>query len=302
MNTGETLRFIRTKKNLTQKEILPDHIDPSAYSRVEAQKRPIRINDLQEILANLSITPEEFFSLSALDQEQQQFRHLFYYCGNHLENKAKKIKLLSYYFELDKKKAKDLRETSNYIAIKNYFSPHWKEIEAISTKEANSIFNQLNQKRFYFQYDYILLSNLVTYFSPTQSDLLISKAYPIELEDDRDYITKKFAYNTLLNLISIRLHEEDHEKAKKYIKIAQRQDKNATNYSFRMNLKYLENLTNYLISGETVYMKQVYNFIENIEDIGDFSYAESVKEEVKKLTYNKGKNKDYNIALIKDTY
>lgn len=50
-------------------------------------------------------------------------------------------------------------------------------------------------------------------------------------------------------------------------------------------------------------MKQVYNFIENIEDIGDLSYAQSVKEEVKRLTYSNGKNdnNEYIIALIKDT-
>lgn len=304
MNTGETLKFIRTKKNLTQKEILPDHIDPSAYSRVEAQKRPIRINDLQEILDKLSITPEEFFSLSSLDEEQQQFRHLFHYCGNHLDNKSKKKKLLDYFFKLENTKTKDLRELSNYIATKNFFHQHWQEVSAIDTTEVNYIFNLLNQKQFYFQYDYILLSNLITYFSTQQSDILINKAYPIEFEESRDYLTKKFAYNTLLNLVSIRLHESDYEKAQKYIKIAQKQDKTASNYSFRMNLKYLENLTNYLIKGETRYMKQVYNFIENIEDIGDLSYAQSVKEEVKRLTYSNGKNdnNEYIIALIKDTY
>ncbi|EOL45760.1 helix-turn-helix domain-containing protein [Enterococcus caccae] len=304
MNTGETLKFIRTKKNLTQKEILPDYIDPSAYSRVESQKRPIRINDLQEILDRLSITPDEFFSLSSLDHEQQQFRNLFYYCGNHIDNKTKKKKLLDYYFDLENNKGKSLRQISNYIAIKNFFHQHWDEVNTISTEEVKSLFNELNQRKFYFQYDYVLLSNLITYFSVQQSDILISKAYPIELEEDRDYITKKFAYNTLLNLISIRLHENDYTRALKYIKIAQKQDKSASNYSFRMNLKYLENLTNYLIKGETKYMKQVYNFIENIEDIGDLTYAQSVKEEVKKLTYNNGRdsNNEYIIALIKDTY
>lgn len=85
----------------------------------------------------------------------------------------------------------------------------------------------------------------------------MNKAYPIELEEFRDSTTKKFAYNVLLNLISIHLHNSDYERAYKYIELAKKQDKGATNYSFRMNLKYRENLTNYLTKGETKYMKQV---------------------------------------------
>ena len=302
MNTGETLQFIRKKKNLTQKEILPDHIDTSTYSRIEAQKRPIRINDLQEILNTMSVAPEEFFSLGSLDNEQQQFRHLFYYCGAHLENKAKKAKLLDYYSKLKNCQNMNLRQLSNYIAIKNFFSAHWSEVEQITQTDTTHVFNLLIEKNFYFQYDYLLLSNLITHFNLKQSELLMNKAYPIELEELRDSTTKKFAYNVLLNLISICLHNSDYDRAYKYIELAKKQDKGATNYSFRMNLKYLENLTDYLTKGETKYMKQVYNFIENIEDIGDFSYAESVKKEVKNLTYNVDKNKDYTIALIKDTY
>lgn len=302
MNTGETLQFIRKKKNLTQKEILPDHIDTSTYSRIEAQKRPIRINDLQEILNALAVTPEEFFSLGNLDEEQQQFRQLFYYCGAHLENKAKKAKLLDYYSKLKLDSNLNLKQLSNYIAVKNFFSPHWSEVDKINQTDIDFVFNLLIEKNFFFQYDYLLLSNLITHFSAKQSDLLMSKAYPIKLEESRDTTTKKFAYNVLLNLISIRLHDSDYERAYKYIKLAQKQDKGATNYSFRMNLKYLENLTNYITKGEAKYMKQVYNFLENIEDIGDYEYAESVKEEIKNLTYNKDRNKDYTIALIKETY
>ncbi|MTD40107.1 helix-turn-helix domain-containing protein [Erwinia sp. CPCC 100877] len=302
MNTGETLKFIRKKRNLTQKEILPTHIDPSTYSRIEAQKRPIRINDLQEILNGLSVTSEEFFSLNELDMEQQQFKQLFYYCGRHLDNQSKKNKLLNYYNELKHTNSKNLKQLSNYIAIKNYFSQHWNEVEKLTAKETNYTFNLLVEKLFYFQYDYILLSNLITHFNAKQSDLLIDKAFPIELEEYRDSTTKKFAYNALLNLISIRLHERNYEKTFKYIKLAKQQDKTASNYSFRMNLKYLENLTNYLTKGETKYMKQIYNFIEIIEDIGDFDFAELVKEEVKNLTYNTNKDRNYRIALIKDTY
>lgn len=79
----------------------------------------------------------------------------------------------------------------------------------------------------------------------------MNKASPIELEEFRDSTTKKFAYNVLLNLISIHLHNSDYERAYKYIELAKKQDKEATNYSFRMNLKYLENLTNYLTKVET---------------------------------------------------
>ncbi|GGC74525.1 helix-turn-helix domain-containing protein [Enterococcus wangshanyuanii] len=185
MNLGDTLKFFRTKKHITQKELLPTHIDPSSYSRIEGNRRPIRLNDLQSIIRNLEIHPDEFFSYVSIDEEQDLFRSIYYYCSTHLTNQKYKKKLLEYYYSLENNTHKDLRELSNYISIKSLFHPHWAEVDGMSSEEVNYVYNLLLNKSYYFQYDYILINNLVPFFNSKQTDILFMKAFPIKDEASR---------------------------------------------------------------------------------------------------------------------
>lgn len=285
MNIGETLRFFRKKLHLTQKEMLDNHLDPSSYSRIEHGKQIIRIDTLAEVLKKLSLSPEEFFARISLDEDQKKFKALFYYCAEHLDNQSMKQKLVDYYLKLAKFQH-NLKELSNYIVIKVYFSQFWSEIDPITDKEIQEIVKYLLKKDYYQQFDYLIISNTIRFFSTKQQDLVLSRAIPISDEDLRDSTTLNFAYNMLTNVISSRIHERDYEGAAKYLSIAKKQDKKGKNYNFRMNLQYLNNLLEYLVTGEYHYMEYLYDFIKLIENIGDLQQAETLKKEVTYLTHS----------------
>ncbi|ALS37858.1 transcriptional regulator with XRE-family HTH domain [Enterococcus rotai] len=304
MNIIETLRFFRLKLKLTQKEMMSDYTDPSTYSKIESGKRSLKVNELEEILNQTSINVDEFFSFTTFDKQQQDFRETFYYCGAHLENKSTKQKLLNYYFGVKDKEKKSLRELSNYIAIKNFFNAHWDEVDPVTLEEIKEIFEDLLNKTFYIQYDYIITANLIRFFSAKQADLLLARMFPIKYEDQRDFTTKKFAHNILINLISMRLYAKDYESAERYIRLAKKQDKQNENYSFKLNLQYLTNLLNYILEGEPVYMERVYDFIHLLENTGDTLQAEQVKTEVKMLTHERDSEKmlkSYAVGLLKES-
>ncbi|MGX7245263.1 helix-turn-helix domain-containing protein [Enterococcus quebecensis] len=304
MNIIDTLRFFRLKLKLTQKEMMPEYIDPSTYSKIESERRALKINELEEILSHISVNSEEFFRFATFDKEQQDFRKYFYYCANHLENKSTKQKLLSYYFSLKNKEEKTLRELSNYIAIKNFFHDHWDEVEELTQKEIASTLDGLLNKSFYLQYDYAITNNLIRFFNAKEADLLITKMFPIKYEEQRDFTTKKFAHSILINLITLKLYAKDYEGAEKYIRLAKKQDKQNENYNFKLNLQYLTNLLNYLLEGEPVYMERVYDFIHLLENAGDVTHATNVKKEVKMLTHERDSENllnNYTIGLLKES-
>ncbi|OJG71317.1 hypothetical protein RV12_GL001579 [Enterococcus quebecensis] len=292
------------KLKLTQKEMMPEYIDPSTYSKIESERRALKINELEEILSHISVNSEEFFRFATFDKEQQDFRKYFYYCANHLENKSTKQKLLSYYFSLKNKEEKTLRELSNYIAIKNFFHDHWDEVEELTQKEIASTLDGLLNKSFYLQYDYAITNNLIRFFNAKEADLLITKMFPIKYEEQRDFTTKKFAHSILINLITLKLYAKDYEGAEKYIRLAKKQDKQNENYNFKLNLQYLTNLLNYLLEGEPVYMERVYDFIHLLENAGDVTHATNVKKEVKMLTHERDSENllnNYTIGLLKES-
>lgn len=141
--------------------MLPD-LDPSVYSKIEVGKQELRIGDLKTIMNTLSLTTEEAFSGTILEKEQKKYLTLFYYCSRNLHNETKKTELLAYYNEL-KNKEKNLRELSNYLAIKNHFSYFWKELDKITDEEIDKVYKMLVKKSYFQHYDYAIIRNLVRF-------------------------------------------------------------------------------------------------------------------------------------------
>lgn len=302
MNIGDTLRFFRTKLKISQKDMTPEYMDASAYSRIEGNVRSIKLDELQNIFEKTGIHSSEFFRFYDLDYRQTKFKELYIYCATHLENKSKKNKLIDYYYKLKSNNHKNSTELSNYIAIKNFFGPHWDEVEEITQQEVDHIFSIIINKKFYLHHDYVLISNIVRLFSAKQTDLIVPRIIPIPFDKNRNIETKKFAHNTLINIISLKLYAMDHSGAEKYIKLAKKQNKLETDYNFKLNLQYLNNLLQYLMTGEMVYIERVHDFIHILEDIGDDLHADQVKKEVKILTHDKDSKKmleSYEVGLFK---
>lgn len=212
-----------------------------------------------------------------------------------------KKKLISYYNSLETSQ-NNLKEFSNYIVIKSYSNQFWKEIDPISSQEVQETAQYLIKKDYYQHYDYVIICNMIRFFDFKQQDLIITRAIPIADENQRDHITKNFAYTTITNLITSRIYAKDYNGAKKYIIFANKQDMTGSNYNYRMNLQYLHNLLQYLLTGNHKYMEHVYNFVRLLENIGDTLQAEILKKEIKFLTYDyfpETNEQDYPVGIFK---
>ncbi|MBL1229059.1 helix-turn-helix transcriptional regulator [Enterococcus sp. BWB1-3] len=287
MNVAEALKFIRTKRKLTQKQMKTKYIDPSAYSRIEGNKRSVRMNDLQDLLKIMSINTSEFFSIVNLDNDLQGMKDLYYYCAYNLDDKTSKRRLVNEYEKLVEKNCKSLKDFAQYIGIKSYFSQFWKEIESINDFDVTEVYKILCEKEYFFQADYILLTNIIPYFTKEQGAMILSNAFPVKDIELRDYETKKFASRVLLNWITTRLYENDFDTAKIFIKIAKNQTEFNYDYSYKLNVQYLSDLLNLLLTGEPDYYDSILSFISILENVGDIVQAKAVREEVKLLTHNR---------------
>lgn len=279
MEIHEVLRFFRKKLQFTQKEILPD-LDPSVYSRLEGGKQEIKLNDLKQIMNSLSLSQEEIFFNAPLDSEQRKYLTLFYYCSQNLHNLKKKQELLLYYEEI-KNKSKNLRELSNYIAIKSYFSQLWEEVDRLTNEEINTTYTMLVNKKYFQHYDYSIIRNLIRFFDKKQIDVLMMKIFPLKQQSPEMPFRSSLVYHIILNVITARLYDKDFEDAKKYVTLAKKQYKKRDDLFFRLNLKYLENLLNYLSTGDYQYMHRIQEYINLLEDVGDTELANHIQKEIK---------------------
>ncbi|MBL1229499.1 helix-turn-helix transcriptional regulator [Enterococcus sp. BWB1-3] len=287
MEIGETLRFIRKKKKFTQQEISKSYLDRTAYSRIEGDERPVRMNDLSGILDGLSVNVHEFFSYIMFDYDQQSFRELLHNCLDQSNNHHDKEKLISYFKRLNNKTNKNLREFSNYLAIKHCFQNLWNEIPPINKNDVEIAYRNVADKDYYFQYDYAIIMNIIPYFSTERADSIIKQVIPIKDEAKRDSTTKNFAYSILINLINLRIHDNNLSSAKDYLELAKKQPSLFRNYSHRLDLNYLDSLIEFLSNGDPSAYTKLLTFVNMTRDIGDYEKAETMKAELKTLTQKK---------------
>lgn len=284
MKIGGTLKVIRKNKKLSQQDLSTTYMDRTAFSRVERDERSIRVRDLLDILNILSVDLNEFFSLSK--ESNDLFRELFYYCSDNLDDQKSKKRLLAYYKTNNEKTEKNLKELSNHLAIKNCFCQHWEEVPSIEKEEIQDVVKLLKEKKYYYQYDYVILLNTIAYFEKADADFIFKKSFPLSDESRRDYTTKNAAYNALLNLINIRIYDGDLKLAKKYLTFAKKQGNFKRNYSYKLELNYFENIIDFLSTGKVDSYNRILTFIDIYDYMGDHERSKQMRTEMEMLTKN----------------
>ena len=305
MNIGDLLRFFRKNNKQLQKEIASDKQSTSDYSRTEKNFHNKIFNLVDDNLDNLSVSWEEFILMSNLGQKQRKLKELFNYCVLHPSNLDKKEKLIKKYLELEPDPSINLWESSFYVIIKRFLYNEWSEIEQLTDSEIDLYYNYLVSRSFYSHYDYSLILNLVSFFNKKETSILIKRCFPVKMKTRRPHQTKIITYNILRNIITTRLNENDYDSARTYIAYAKREDIDLKNYSYRMHIKYLENLVDFLDTTDSSYYKKIYRYVDVLKDIGDLKEASEIENEVKELIDNKGQGirefkRDHAINLIKE--
>lgn len=281
MNVQETLFFIRKKKNINQRELLT-YMDSSVYSKIESGKKNLKFSELIEILNKLSISLDEFSKYFTSDTTGKKMRSLLEEYRVAPESPLIKTKICAYFHSLIFSREMLLEEMSNYIVIKTFFSNQWAEIPSISKNELAAIFMLLQEKQYYFHYDYVILSNTIYLFSEKQIDLLMKKAFPVQDMVYRNAATKEFIINLLFNLIITFLRKKEYEKCEYYIILA-KEEKGEYDLAYKIMLNFLENLVCYIQIKDPKAKKQLETTLNFLSSVGEFELAQALRLELENV-------------------
>ncbi|OTN83928.1 hypothetical protein A5819_003478 [Enterococcus sp. 7E2_DIV0204] len=304
MNISQTLKFFRTKKKFKQGQAKPKTMDQSAYSRIEQNTRPISTDELSEILDNISVTPSEFFSFAEYNKKQTDFKNLFFSYASDLENDSLKQELLAYYKLFKADKHVNLRYLANYTTIVLYFKDKLKEVSPLTKKDLELVYTTLNKKKFYSFYDYQILANSIVSLHPAIAESILTQMIPIDYENQRDSATFVQAQGAISNIISVCIYSNMNKRARRYITIAKQLETPDNPNQARIDIYYLENLLNYLETGENQYLNRIEQYKDMLKEIGATEHLKNVEEEIRLLTFEKQPQKllhKFGIGLYKSS-
>ncbi|EAW7168031.1 helix-turn-helix transcriptional regulator [Listeria monocytogenes] len=214
---GETIKFIRSSKNISQKEICLDTISRSALVKIESDKTIPSAKTLEFILDQLSIDQEEFalvrnnFQLSTRQQLLEKF--------NTINTSIRVKKWLSLEQEM-----KQYLHTQTDPIINEYLAIV-KALIIIETEDDYNkaslhvapIWERISKNEVWF-IDDIQLLTCIFYMFDNQVALTISQRL---LKQTEKYLhmhnIKRIKANTLMNISTLYLNQEDYKNSLEFI-------------------------------------------------------------------------------------
>lgn len=285
MQLHESLKFFRKNNRQIQKEVVPYGMSPSTLSRFESGNDKIGVREFLEILDTISISPEEILLFSTNDPHTKQhfYERTFLECVKNPNNSDSKKQLIQYYLNLTSKEEITQREFANLLTIKQHFSIIWpEEVEKINENDTTKAFKYLIIRKYYTNYDYSLLLKISIDIDILKLNQLIKRMLPIQDLEKRTPKTKSYAYNTLRNIITRSLYEDDIHNALYYIKIARDQFPLSQDYRFKIHIVFLEYLTEYILNPEKLdnYSKMI-NLFVTLQEIDETLELENMQKDLK---------------------
>ncbi|MBC2184482.1 helix-turn-helix transcriptional regulator [Listeria sp. FSL L7-0233] len=214
---GETIKFIRSSKNISQKEICLDTISRSALVKIESDKTIPSAKTLEYILHQLSIDQEEFtlvrnnFQLSTRQQLLEKF--------NTINTSIRIKKWLSLEQEM-----KHFLHTQTDPVINEYLAIV-KALIIIETEDDYNkaslhvapIWERISKNEVWF-IDDIQLLTCIFYMFDNQVALTISQRL---LKQTEKYLhmhnIKRIQANTLMNISTLYLNQKDYKNSLEFI-------------------------------------------------------------------------------------
>ncbi|EAW7215108.1 helix-turn-helix transcriptional regulator [Listeria monocytogenes] len=214
---GETIKFIRSSKNISQKEICLDTISRSALVKIESDKTIPSAKTLEFILDQLSIDQEEFalvrnnFQLSTRQQLLEKF--------NTINTSIRVKKWLSLEQEM-----KQYLHTQTDPIINEYLAIV-KALIIIETEDDYNkaslhvapIWERISKNEVWF-IDDIQLLTCIFYMFDNQVALTISQRL---LKQTEKYLhmhnIKRIKANTLMNISTLYLNQKDYKNSLEFI-------------------------------------------------------------------------------------
>lgn len=283
MNIGQTLKNLRTNKNLSKKELSEGIITPSFYSRIENGDSSITIELFLKLLAKLDVSFDEFtfiandYQISPEERLWKNFTSAYYaedleklytekekleaaYNQGHFKNRQLAVYLLTAELAICR--------TQNTLPEKKYTDQLFDLFFSVGTWTCSELSLFINTVH-YFNLELILLL----------SQKLIAHAQKYGAMSEYSYLLNA----ALINLIGALLENNALDEAAYYITMLKNMSTSPKDLYERNMLLYLDGLRLLILGSEESGFIKVEKSIKIFAILGMTGRAERYKHEVKHL-------------------
>lgn len=216
LNVGETIEYIRSRKNISIKEICGNQLSRQTYYRIVHNDLDTSVSNFLFILKQLNVELDEFFFIKNNFQKERINQDLILLRAFFEKQEKKKIFLLKNKYERLENKA--LKE----VHIHNLIAVYLLMLEGKNCEDHKKVLvNYLINVETWTHYECILFNNCMFIFNTEIIDIILSKvaANFDSYSSLRQYGNESF--RMYANVVLLFIEKMDFEKACKYFTVLQ---------------------------------------------------------------------------------
>ncbi|MET3564154.1 transcriptional regulator with XRE-family HTH domain [Enterococcus rotai] len=294
MSISSTMKFLRKARGFSQEQAMPKGMTKFSYSKFENDKQSLKAEQIFEILDNIQVTYQEFYTLLNRKNPLNILREKLISYASDPEKIENKTGIIEIFNTLNNKNNLSETEFSTLLDIKGLFGNKFNEIPQIDKNDLKKVKTIINRKKYFTYYDYKLVSNHIMNFDRKDISFFIEAMTPVENIYLRDIETKRVIEQLYINIVTKFMYNNNLNEAKKYLVMAKESNENLKNYYFSIQIQYFDYTLKYLETSETEYLTKLDYLLKIVSDIGDKSAAAIMKEELK--VYLEGQSVDVPIG------
>lgn len=256
----------------------------SKYSRIENGSTSLKLDQLEEFMEVLEISPEEFFYMAYIKNSLSEFKSEFRNAVRYNNSKSTEDFFITKYFPKNPNiESMSKLELCYYCMIKNHFFTQRSEIDGMTQEEVRYVLSMLRNNHYQLFYDYTIALNAMKFMNEEQIDKLIAAMIPIEDREMRPSDLINSGFNLLTNAIAYNIYNLNYRKASYYVAQAETLVNYTSGYYSKINLEYSKCLVNNFLFKDSSYIEKARNIIQTTRNIGDQFTANEMEKELNLL-------------------
>lgn len=280
------LKELRKDLNLTQSDIYAGICSRYTYSRLEKGSQEIPFELLDQFLKRMGFPLRQYLDFLENYDDSNEFRKIekqlpdlitksSYEQQNFLDTKFRYVQ---------QNRFKNIYALLVFIQVKSTVAAHLKvKVPPLSRSDLKEIEEFYYNRNYILPIDLAILGNIIPSYTceelQTLEHLIIKPIEPDKLKDN-DF--KKLA-SIYINFIIHSIREDNLTYAENYLQKLIQLVNNKINYYFQYQCLFFKNIINFMKKEDVVYLQRAIEIINLIEQLKDYTTANSLRQEINQL-------------------
>lgn len=257
-NYLQAIEFLRTKRNMSQVDLIDGIMQKSAYSKIKLGHRRLKLSELEKFLVRLNARVQDLEDIFA-QQESTSYELLKEF--REVLDSPNEIAITDFYKKIKPMRNENVDYLRYTLMIENHFHKHYDQISEPDKELLFDIFRDMLTTDYFTTVDFQFIGDFAIILSSNKY-LFLQIVDKLSILDFPElyHAQKTFQYylpQALTNILDILIDQHNFEKADAFLKVYRSYISYFNDYQYKIMADFYEYRLRYFKSASVIHREQI---------------------------------------------